>query len=166
MCMFWHASALDALSPRSSLSPLDGMIHIKCSLWPVSARCKTKWPLRTATSRSAFVFSQKHRTCCGQAPSKTLYEDLGLIIEEQILEPFAIRSGHFHDADHRWSIFEKEAYAIMATAERMHWLFATDRRFDLLNGPKQPGLPFSTLRLSSPISCRPLFASTSMSRTA
>lgn len=58
-------------------------------------------------------------------------EDLSLPIQDQHHEALAFLSGHFRDAELRWSTIEKEAYAIMATVERMHWLLATHRGFDL-----------------------------------
>lgn len=33
-----------------------------------------------------------------------------------------------------WSVFEKEAFAVMATLDRMHWLVADPQGFDLFTG--------------------------------
>lgn len=47
-------------------------------------------------------------------------EDLSKLCYEQRHEPLAFLSGHFSDSSLRWSTIEKEAYAIMATVDRMH----------------------------------------------
>lgn len=50
---------------------------------------------------------------------------------DQRHQPLAFLSGHFSGAQLGWSTLEKEAYAIMATIERMHWILATTDGFDL-----------------------------------
>lgn len=52
-------------------------------------------------------------------------------IQDQRHETLTFRAGHFRDTELRWYTIEKESYAIMETVERMHWLLATDRGFDL-----------------------------------
>lgn len=39
--------------------------------------------------------------------------------------------GHFTGPQLRWPTLEKEAFSVMETAERMHWLLATTNGFDL-----------------------------------
>lgn len=57
--------------------------------------------------------------------------DIPYAVSEQQHEPLPFFSGHFGRSKLRWSTLEKEAYAIMATVERMHWLLATGHGFDL-----------------------------------
>lgn len=59
------------------------------------------------------------------------FGDLALAHAEQRHEPLAFISGRFSDREYRWSILEKEAYAILATMDRMHWVLATPCGFDL-----------------------------------
>lgn len=46
-------------------------------------------------------------------------------------EPISLLFGHSQNGGMRWSTLEREAYAIMATVERMHWMIANSRGFDL-----------------------------------
>lgn len=57
--------------------------------------------------------------------------DISKPYAKQRHQPLAFLSGHFSGPQIRWSILEKEAFAIMATTERMHWLLATPDGFDL-----------------------------------
>lgn len=57
--------------------------------------------------------------------------DLSSAAAYQRHEPLDFLSGHFRGPELRWSTLEKEACAIMATVERMHWFLATDRGFDM-----------------------------------
>lgn len=58
-------------------------------------------------------------------------EDFSLPCVDQRHESLALLSGHFISWSLPWSTIEKEAYAIMATIDRMHWLLASSRGFDL-----------------------------------
>lgn len=58
-------------------------------------------------------------------------DDSSLPCHQQRHQPLGFLSGHFSDSSLRLSAIEKEAYAIMATIERMHWLPASSRGFDL-----------------------------------
>ena len=46
-------------------------------------------------------------------------------------EPLAFLSGRFSGAQSRWSILEKEAFAIMSTLDKIHWVLAGAQGFDL-----------------------------------
>lgn len=46
-------------------------------------------------------------------------------------QPLFFLSGHCSGPQLGWSTLENEAYAIMASVERMHWLLATSDGFDL-----------------------------------
>ena len=63
--------------------------------------------------------------------TQTPREDIHLDHVDQRHQPLSFLSGHFTGSELGWSILEKEAYAIMATVERMHWLLATPSGFDL-----------------------------------
>jgi hypothetical protein len=58
-------------------------------------------------------------------------EDLDLPPMEQRHEPLAFLSGSFTGAMHRWSIIEKEAFAILASCERLDWLLLRPEGFSL-----------------------------------
>lgn len=66
--------------------------------------------------------------------SQTPVADSELLCASQRHEQLAGLSSHFSDSSLRWSTIEKEAYAIMAITERMHWLLASERGFDLYTG--------------------------------
>lgn len=57
--------------------------------------------------------------------------DASLPSGQQRNEPLAFLSGHFTNPALRWYTIEKEAVAIMATTDCMHWLLASDRGVDL-----------------------------------
>jgi RNase H-like domain found in reverse transcriptase len=49
-------------------------------------------------------------------------EELDLPTPEQRHEPLAFLSGRFTGSSTRWSMFEKEAFAIVTACDRMQWL--------------------------------------------
>jgi RNase H-like domain found in reverse transcriptase len=49
-------------------------------------------------------------------------EDLDLPHADQRHEPLAFLSGSFVTTMRRWSVIEKEAYAVLASCERLDWL--------------------------------------------
>ena len=57
--------------------------------------------------------------------------DLTLPAAEQRHEPLAFLSGRFNLTQLGWSTIEKEAFAAIATIERLHWIAATSAGFDL-----------------------------------
>lgn len=57
--------------------------------------------------------------------------DLSLPHSEQRHEPLAFHSGRFDPTQMGWSTIEKEAYAVLASVERSHWLAACPAGFDL-----------------------------------
>lgn len=59
------------------------------------------------------------------------HEDLSKKHQLQKHEPLAFLSGQFNKTQMGWSVLEKEAYAVMATLDRMHWLVANPDGFDL-----------------------------------
>jgi len=59
------------------------------------------------------------------------YVELNLPNNERNHEPLAFLSGRFDATQLRWSILEKEAFAIMATTERMHWILSDAQGFDI-----------------------------------
>lgn len=58
-------------------------------------------------------------------------EDIHLPHNEKRHEPLSFLSGRFTDTQSRWSTFEEEAYSMMDTIERMHWLASCPKGFDL-----------------------------------
>eukprot|EP00178_Gracilaria_changii_P000257 TRINITY_DN1027_c0_g1_i1.p2 TRINITY_DN1027_c0_g1~~TRINITY_DN1027_c0_g1_i1.p2 ORF type:complete len:1106 (+),score=114.18 TRINITY_DN1027_c0_g1_i1:5972-9289(+) len=59
------------------------------------------------------------------------YEDLSKPHKLQRHSRLSFCSGRFNSTQLEWSTLEKEAFAIMATVDRMHWLAATAAGFDL-----------------------------------
>jgi len=57
--------------------------------------------------------------------------DLSKPHSEQRHSPLAFLSGRFSSTQLGWSTLEKEAYAVLASLQRMHWLAATPNGFDL-----------------------------------
>lgn len=64
---------------------------------------------------------------CTQVP----IEDIHKPHADKRHEPLSFLSGRFDDTQLRWSTLEKEAYAIMASIDRMHWLASGSEGFDL-----------------------------------
>ena len=62
--------------------------------------------------------------------SQIPYCDIHLPHSDQAHEPFFFLSGNFNATQSRWSTIEKEAYVIMATVERIHWLTSEPQGFD------------------------------------
>lgn len=60
--------------------------------------------------------------------------DTNLPHAERRHEPLASLSFRLNSRQTRWSVLEKEAYALLATLQRMHWLPTTSTRFDLFTG--------------------------------
>ena len=50
---------------------------------------------------------------------------------EQEHSPLAFLCGRFEATQLGWSVLEKEAYAVLTTLERMHWIVANPDGFDL-----------------------------------
>lgn len=57
--------------------------------------------------------------------------DTSLSHLEQAHDPLAFHSGRFSETQLGWSTLEKEAYAVLASVERSHWLAACPAGFDL-----------------------------------
>ncbi len=69
---------------------------------------------------------------CGQPLSRTApTKTAALPHAEQFHQPLAFLSGKFNKTQVGWSILEKEAYAIVAATNRMHWVLAVPEGFDL-----------------------------------
>ena len=62
--------------------------------------------------------------------------DVSKAHQAQRHEPLAFLSGRFNKMQICCSTIEKEAYAVMATLERMHWLLADPQGFDLYTDHK------------------------------
>lgn len=59
------------------------------------------------------------------------YTQLQLPHAKQDHEPLAFHSGRFSGAQVTWSTIEKEAFSVLASTERAHWLASTPDGFDL-----------------------------------
>ena len=63
--------------------------------------------------------------------TKVTHVDLAKPNKEQRHQPLPFLSGRFNTTKLGWSTIEKEAYAVLASLERLHWLAATPEGFDL-----------------------------------
>jgi hypothetical protein len=77
------------------------------------------------------VFTDASQDHCGAFITQVPPGDLSKPREEQQQEPLAFLSGSFKDASSRWSIVEKEAFAIVETCKRMEYLLLRERGFHL-----------------------------------
>lgn len=64
----------------------------------------------------------------------------------------ALQSGHFSESLPEWTILEKEALAIMASTESMHWLLATPLGLDLCTNQNNLVLSFGPLAATPDLS--------------
>jgi len=74
------------------------------------------------------------------------HEDLKLPFHEQRHGPLAFLSGKFNTTQRGWSIFEKEAFAILASCERMRWLLGDPAGFNLYTDHNNLVFIFDPLR--------------------
>ncbi len=65
---------------------------------------------------------------------------------------FAFLYGRFNDTQVRWSILEEEAFAILATAEKMQWILATAQGFVLFTYHKNLIFMFDPLSVQPDLS--------------
>ncbi len=65
---------------------------------------------------------------------------------------FAFLCGRFNDTQFRWSILEDEAFAILATVEKMHWILATAPGFVLFTDHKNQIFMFDPLSVQPDLS--------------
>lgn len=83
-----------------------------------------------------------------QVPSN----DINLPHTDKRHEPLGFLSGRFSRQQLRWSTIEKEAYAVLVTLERMHWLLATPSGFDLFTDHNNLIFLFDPTSVSSDLS--------------
>ena len=79
-------------------------------------------------------------------------DDVHLPHQDKRHEPLAFLSGHFTDTQLRWSTLEKEAFSIMATIERMHWIASIPTGFDLYTDHNNLVFLFDPLSLAPDLS--------------
>lgn len=60
-----------------------------------------------------------------------MFQDLQKPHKEQRHKPLAILSGRFNNTQLGWSTLEKEAFAVIASLDRMHWMATTSEGLDL-----------------------------------
>ena len=82
-------------------------------------------------SKRLCVFTDASDTVWSGIVTQVCPDDLPKPHMDQDHDPLAFLSGRFNATQLGWSILEKEAYAILATLERMHWIAATPSGFDL-----------------------------------
>lgn len=78
--------------------------------------------------------------------------DLSKPYAQQAHDPLAFHSGRFSPTELGWSTIEKEAYAVLASVERSHWLTACPAGFDLFTDHKNLVFLFDPTALMPDIS--------------
>jgi len=82
-------------------------------------------------SKRLCVFTDASDSVWSGVITQVPISDVNLPHSEKRHEPLAFLSGRFDATQLRWSTLEKEAYAIMATTERMHWILSDSAGFDI-----------------------------------
>ena len=84
------------------------------------------------------VYTDASDICWSGIVTQIPPENINLDHKDQRHQPLAFLSGNFVNAERRWSTLEKEAFAIMATVDRMHWILCTSQGFDLYTDHNNP----------------------------
>lgn len=71
--------------------------------------------------------------------------DVKLPHDEKKDTPLASLSIRFSETHMRWSVLEKEGYAVLARTTRLHWLTVTPRGFDLFTNHSNLSFSFHPL---------------------
>lgn len=87
-------------------------------------------------SKRLCVFTDASELLWSGIVTQVPFGDLAKPFVDQRHAPLCFLSGQFTNAELRWATIEKEAYATMATVERMNWLLATTDGFDLFTDHK------------------------------
>eukprot|EP00171_Calliarthron_tuberculosum_P003723 IDg3723t1 len=82
------------------------------------------------TSQRLCIFTDACDSIWSGIATQIPNEDTTNPYEEQRHSPLAFLSGRFTWTQLRWSVLEKEAYAVLATVQRLHWLAATPQGFE------------------------------------
>ena len=82
-------------------------------------------------SKRLCVYTDASDTIWSAILTQVPFTDLKLPAMEQRHEPLAFLSGRFNKKQLGWSTLEKEAYAVLASLSRSHWITATPSGFDL-----------------------------------
>ena len=77
------------------------------------------------------VYTDASKTVWSGIVTQVPYSDLSQSHSQQRHDALAFLSGKFNSTQLGWSILEKEAFAVLATLKRMHWLVASLDGFDL-----------------------------------
>ena len=79
-----------------------------------------------------FLFTDASNEGWGSALFQIKEYDENQDIDKQKLEPLYFLSGSFEDAKHRWSLPEKEAYAIVESVQRLDYLLIRVKPFHIM----------------------------------
>jgi RNase H-like domain found in reverse transcriptase len=82
-------------------------------------------------AKRAFLYTDASQDFWSSITTQVPPADLDLSRSEQRHEPLAFLSGSFTVAMHRWPIIEKEAFAIIASCDRLDWLLQRSDGFFL-----------------------------------
>lgn len=88
--------------------------------------------------------------------TQVLLDDLNLPRQDKRQESLAFLSGRFTKQQIRWATLKKEAYAVRATLNRMHWLLATTSGFDLFTDHKNLIFLFDPTSVTADLSLKTL----------
>lgn len=103
-------------------------------------------------SKQLCVFTDASELLWSGVVTQVPAQDLNKGYADQRHEPMCFLSSSFTNAELRWATIEKEAYAIMATVQRMHWLLATADGFDLYTDHKNLIFLFDPLSVATDLS--------------
>ena len=103
-------------------------------------------------SKRLCLFTDASDTCWSGFISQIPTNQIGLPPVDQDHEPLAFLSGHFNSTELGWSTYEKEAYAIMASTKRMHWILASADGFDLYTDHNNLVFTFDPLAVAPDLS--------------
>lgn len=145
-------------------------VHKACSClhqtrrdWMVEHQTKRIWHLQEISrtwghfcasrcKKLLCVYSEACDTVWSGVVTQVLYKGLLRSHTDQPPDPLAFVSGHFSSSQLGWSTLEKEAFAVMTTKERMHWLLAATDGLDLYTGHHNLFFLFDPLAVVSDLS--------------
>lgn len=82
-------------------------------------------------SKRLFIYNDDSDTHWSGIVTQVPFDDISVAHQDQAHDPLAFHSGRFSPTQLGWSKLEKEACAVLASAQRSHWLAACPAGFDL-----------------------------------
>lgn len=115
-------------------------------------RCKNALEERVTLCHRAeimrlWLFTDASDTYWSGIVTQIRLEDINSAYKQQRHEPLEFLTGRLNHTQMGWTVIEKEAYAIIDSLERMHWLAAGAPGFDLFTDHKKLVLIFDPLSI-------------------